>query len=140
MIYTATITSVSTFAMTCWGGNAPKRDKNRLEKNIQKAGGVVGRRQESIDTAFHPLVTNKLRTIWADETHPLRLELITDTQTEAIGLGILVVGQLDAFSRSFQRPFEHTVYKRADKRNTHRQERWGCGDDEAGVKWTNVWE
>ena len=60
--------------MTCWGGNASKQDTNRLDKNIQKAGGVVGRRQESIDTAYHRLVTNKLRTILADETHALRPE------------------------------------------------------------------
>ena len=54
--------------MTYWGGNAFKQDKNRLDKHSKKAGGVVvGRRQESTDTAYHRLVTNKLRTILADE-------------------------------------------------------------------------
>ena len=73
MFYTATISSVLTSGMTCWGGNASKQD-NRLDKNIQKAGGMVGRRQESIDSAYHRLVTNKLRTISADETRPLKPE------------------------------------------------------------------
>ena len=38
-----------------------------------------------------------------------------------IGLGFLVVEQLDTHSRSFQRPFGHITNKQADKRNTHRQ-------------------
>ena len=54
-----TNSSVLTFGMTCWDGNASKQDKNRLDNNIEKADGVVGRRQ---GTAIHQLVTNKLRT------------------------------------------------------------------------------
>ena len=58
----------------------------------------MGRRQESTDTAYHGLVTNKLRTTLADETHPLRPEFDNiDTQTGAVGLGFLVVGQLDTY-------------------------------------------
>ena len=45
----------------------------------------------------------------------------THTHTGAIGLGLLVVAQLDTYSRSFQRPFRHTINKQADKCNTHRQ-------------------
>ena len=52
----------------CWGGNASEQDKSRLDKNIKKVGEGVGRRQESIDRAYHRLVTNKLRKILADET------------------------------------------------------------------------
>ena len=113
----ATISSVFTFGMTCWGGNAAKQDKNRFDKNIKQVGGVVVRRQESID-----IVTKKLRTILADEAHPLRPEFDNrHTQTGAIGVGFLVLGQLDTYSRSFQRPFGHTINKQADKRNTRRQ-------------------
>ena len=51
----------------------PNKTKlNRLDKNIKEAGGVAEKRQESIDTANHRLVTNKRRTILADETHSLR--------------------------------------------------------------------
>ena len=46
------ISSVVTFAMTCRGGNASKQDKNRLSKNVKNAGGVMGRWQESTDTAM----------------------------------------------------------------------------------------
>ena len=33
--------------------------KNRVNKNTKKADGVVGKREESRDTAYHRLVTNK---------------------------------------------------------------------------------
>ena len=56
MFYTAVVSSVLTLGMTCWGGNAAKQDRTRLDQNTKKAGGVVGRRQESIDTAYHRLV------------------------------------------------------------------------------------
>ena len=59
--------------MTCWGENASKQDKNRLDKNIEKVDGVVDRRQENTDTAYRRLVTNKLKTVLADKTHPLRV-------------------------------------------------------------------
>ena len=68
MFYTATTSSVLTFGTTYWGGNASKQDKNRLDKNIRKAAGVAGRRQGSINTAYHRLMTNKLKTILADKT------------------------------------------------------------------------
>ena len=51
-----------------------QQDKNRLNINIKKACEVVWRGQENIETTYHRLVTNKLQTILADETHPLRPE------------------------------------------------------------------
>ena len=53
------ISSVLTFGMTCWGGNAFKADrKNRLDKTIRRhRGGLVGTKQESIDTVYHRLMT-----------------------------------------------------------------------------------
>ena len=74
MFYTATIASVLNFGLSCWGGNMTQQDRNRLDKNIKKAGGVIGRAQENMETAYHRLVTDKLLTVLADETHPLRPE------------------------------------------------------------------
>jgi len=75
--YATTVSSVLTFGMTCWGGNASKQGKNWLNKNIKKAGGVVRRRQESTDTDYYWLATNKLRDNfgWRD----IFLNLTTDT-------------------------------------------------------------
>jgi hypothetical protein len=48
--------------------------RNRLDKQIKKAGGVVGRKQDDIETMYGGLVTKKLTAIWNDDTHPLRPE------------------------------------------------------------------
>ena len=58
--------------MTCWVGNASKQDENSLDNETKKAGGEGGGRRESTDTAYHRLVTNKLRSNLSDETQPLR--------------------------------------------------------------------
>ena len=51
MFYTAIIGSVLTFGMRLAGvGRFPVKTKTDL-KNIKKVGRVVGKRQESIDTA-----------------------------------------------------------------------------------------
>ena len=51
MFYTAIIGSVLTFEMRLAGvGRFPVKTKTDL-KNIKKVGRVVGKRQESIDTA-----------------------------------------------------------------------------------------
>ena len=64
-IQSSTISSVSTFGMTCWGGNAFKPDKNRLSRqNSHKAGGLVGRKQESINTVYHQLMTKPRGQFW----------------------------------------------------------------------------
>ena len=41
MFYKATVDHFFTFGMACWGGNASIQDKNRHNKSIMKAGGVV---------------------------------------------------------------------------------------------------
>ena len=69
------------------------------------------------------------------ETHS-DLNLTTDIQTAAMGSRLLEVKQHDTYSRSFQRPFGHTIKKQADKHNGCR---WGYDDDEAGLKWRILW-
>ena len=36
MFYISAVSSILTFGSACWGGNAAKQDKDRLEKNHQK--------------------------------------------------------------------------------------------------------
>ena len=109
--------------MTCWGGNASKQVKTRLDKNMKKAGWMVGRGQESKDTACHRLVTNKPSTILAGISHPLRPDfdnLHTDRSDRFRVLNSKTTRYLQSFipavirtrlhdicSHSFQRSFEH---------------------------------
>ena len=41
---------------------------------IRKAGGVIGKTQDSIEILYQQRITNKLMDILKDETHPLRPE------------------------------------------------------------------
>jgi hypothetical protein len=40
MFYSSVVCSIMTFGLVCWGGGATRQDKNRLDKQIKKAGGV----------------------------------------------------------------------------------------------------
>ena len=72
MFYTATISGVLTFGMTCWGGNASKQDKNRVDRNSQKAGFWGGGEKARKHRHSLSSTSDKLRTVVADETHRLR--------------------------------------------------------------------
>ena len=74
MFYTSIVRSIMTFGLTCWGGNVTKQDRNRLDKQIKKAGGVVGRQQDDLETLYRRLVTKKPTAILTDDTHPLQPE------------------------------------------------------------------
>ena len=74
LLYSSVLSSVLTFGLLAWGGNACKRDKEVPDKIIRKASGVVGRTRDNLDTLYDRPVTNKLNDILHDITHPLRKE------------------------------------------------------------------
>ena len=74
MFYNATCNSVLHFGSVCWGGGLCSQDRNRLEKFISKASGVVGRKQETFTSTHGRRVTDRLHKILNDDTHPLRPE------------------------------------------------------------------
>ncbi len=74
MFYTSTVSSVLFYGAVCWGGNINKRDKDRIEKFIKKASGVVGRKQDSFSSVHERRLTDKLQSVLTDDMHPLRQE------------------------------------------------------------------
>ena len=56
------------------GWKCSERGQRQTGKTIKKAEGIVGRKQESLHSAYHRLWTDRLNTILADETHPHRPE------------------------------------------------------------------
>ena len=74
VFFLSTISSVLTHGCVCWGGNASKPDRDRLEKTTRKAGGVIGRQQETFESVYHRPLTNQLMKTLSDDTHPLRPE------------------------------------------------------------------
>ena len=53
------------------GGGASKRNSNRLEKLIRRAGSVVGSKLDSLVTVAERRTLNKLLAIMDDACHPL---------------------------------------------------------------------
>ena len=51
VFFLSSISSVLT--CVCWGGNASKQDRDRLEKTTRKVGGVTGRQQETFESVYH---------------------------------------------------------------------------------------
>ncbi|KAK7098508.1 hypothetical protein V1264_002783 [Littorina saxatilis] len=74
MFYTSTCNSVLYFGSVCWGGNINKQDRDRLDKFIRKASGVVGRKQDNFTSTHERRLTDKVQKILADDSHPLRPE------------------------------------------------------------------
>jgi hypothetical protein len=102
MFYSSIVCSMMTFGLACWGGNVTKQDRNRLDK--QKAGGVVGRKQDDIETMYGRLVTKKLTAIWNDDMHHSDRNL-----TEAAELELHALGQIVTDNHSYQLPSKHTA-------------------------------
>ena len=118
------------------GWECIQKRQNRLDKNIRKSGGMVGRRKKKKHR--HRLSwTNKPGTILDDETYPLRLEFdnrhIDRSDTFRI-----------ARSKTYKIPTVSHSNDRSDTRSTsrhvNRTHGQTCGDDKAGIKGRNVWE
>ena len=74
MFYTSTCNSALYFGSVCWSGNISKQDRDRIEKFIKKASGVVGRNQDTFALTHERRLTDRLAKILDDDTHPLRPE------------------------------------------------------------------
>ena len=59
--------------MECWGGNLLRQDRERIDKLIETAGGVVGKNQENIMTQCERRILKKMKLILKDKTHPLNM-------------------------------------------------------------------
>ena len=71
MFYSASILSILSFGIVCWGGEISGHDKSRLEKIVKKAGRIIGETQLSIEELYDRRLSDKLRHILSDTTHPL---------------------------------------------------------------------
>ena len=74
VFFLSTISSILTYGYVCWGWNASKQDRDRMEKTIRKAGRVTGRQHETFESVYHRLLTDRLINLLSDDTHPLRSE------------------------------------------------------------------
>lgn len=96
-------------------------------------------RQESTDTVYHRLVTNKVKRILSDETCPLRPEC-DDKHADRTDRCRILRGKTTRYLQSLISTAIRTHTRQAGKfkHNTQRLEM--RVRDEAGVKWRNDWE
>lgn len=71
MFYQSIVFSVLFYAVVCWGGNARKRDIQKLNRLIRKAGSVVGLSLDSVEKVVEQRTLAKIRAILSNQSHPL---------------------------------------------------------------------
>lgn len=71
MFYSSVLGSALTFGIVCWGGNITKEDKNKLDKTIKKASGIIGKTQNKTESLCKQYTLKKMNKILKDEKHPL---------------------------------------------------------------------
>ena len=72
MFYSSVICSVLTFGLTCFWGNMNQCDKNKMNKIIKKAGGVIGKKLDTMDILIDGRTHKKMKSILSEDSHPLR--------------------------------------------------------------------
>lgn len=73
LLYTSVICSTVTFCLFAGvrAESIAKKERDKLNKNIKKAGEAIGRGQNDVEMLFHKLLYNRLITILADDSHSL---------------------------------------------------------------------
>ena len=71
IFYNASVLSILSFGIVCWGGGISVHEKGRLEKIVKKASRIIGENQLSIQNLYDRRLTDKVRQILSDTTHPL---------------------------------------------------------------------
>lgn len=71
MFYQSIVSSVIFYAVVCWGGSAKKKDTQRLNRLIKRAGSVMGLSLDSVETVVEQRTLSKIRGILSNQSHPL---------------------------------------------------------------------
>ena len=71
LFYNAVITSVWSYCLCTWGGNAAGTDIKKISTIITQASRLIGEPQESFDKLHQKVLRTKLIKVQKDESHPL---------------------------------------------------------------------
>ena len=100
LFYSSSIIGIIGFGIVSWGNGIAQSDRGRLDRVIRKAGRVVGRDQDNIQTITNKRVKKKLACIMTDDTHPLRPDF-DDTLIARSGRFRLPLLKTERFRKSF---------------------------------------
>ena len=71
LVYRSLVESVLSFNIVTWYGNLRVKEKARLNRVVNLASKVIGRKQKSLPDIYHQFVIKKAKKILLDNTHPM---------------------------------------------------------------------
>lgn len=84
LFYNANIQSLISFGISCWGGSALQKDKEKINKLIRRAAKITEVPLPTIDMLYEEIVTKKAINIINDPAHPLNAEFILSNRKNRI--------------------------------------------------------
>ena len=84
LFYKATIQSLITFGISCWGSSLLVKDRERINRLIRKSEKIISKNLPSFDSLYKENATKKAESILLDRTHPLNKDFITSTRSGRI--------------------------------------------------------
>ena len=100
LFYNAVITSVWSYCLCAWGGNAMSKDIEKITSVIRQASRLIGEPLESFDQLYHRVIHSKLRKVQQDDTHPLH-SIFIDATSKRSGRMLLPYAKTNRHKLSF---------------------------------------
>ena len=96
--YTATIQSIITFGITCWGGNTTSKDKRKLDTLIRKAQRITTYNLPTIEELYTKMCLDKAKKIIDNNNHPLCKEYKQSVRSDRL---LSKYARTERYKRSF---------------------------------------
>ena len=98
LFYRATIESIITYGINCWGSSIMTKDKERINRLIRKSEKIVKRTLTQIDCLYEDHAVKKAKTILKELTHPLNKQFLLSSRSGKI---IQPIAKTERYRRSF---------------------------------------
>ena len=98
LFYRATIESIITYGINCWGSSIMTKDKERINNLIRKSEKIVKRTLTQIDCLYEDHAVKKAKTILKELTHPLNKQFLQSSRSGKI---IQLIAKTERYRRSF---------------------------------------
>ena len=73
LVYRSLVLSILSFNIVTWYGCLAQMKKNKLNRVVNLAGKVIGKKQEPLSKIHSDFISRKAKKIRSDSTHPLFL-------------------------------------------------------------------
>ena len=98
LLYRATIESIITYGINCWGSSIMTKDKERINRLIRKSEKIVKRTLSQIYCLYEDHAVKKAKTILKELTHPLNKQFLLSSRSGKI---IQPIAKTERYRRPF---------------------------------------